>query len=480
MDFLKIDGRVEVERNVVPENLAWEKSEPSDQAAYPITVTLRHIGKPVSRRSTNGITMDRADLHSGRSADDRIALTGKVEAEGNVEKIRAKYLIGCDGAHSWTRNQIGLSPEGEQTDIRQSYAIHSASSGSIMTAPRERGLVRFYIQMNDMSKSGVLDRSRITPDSMLRAAQAIMKPYTLRFNIFLAGDAVHTHSPKLGQGLNVSMQDTYNLGWELRAVINGTAKPEILETYHPERHKIALELMAVDHETSCQILDVIESEPKVGTHSWACNCRYLRFDTSQFYYDDRISKRDHQSHRAKIYDFLSGVFVTCGPSALVEDTSLRSQSCPNRTSGGTSSNISQPVVPLSPNSLARHIRPGARLPSVKVLNQSDARPTHIASLLPSTGKWRILLFAGDLSNPAQFTRVQSLGSRLAVPSSFLHLYPTGSIEVITIHSAPRAKVELLDLHEVFHPWNEEHEWDYGKVYADEPSWHEGFADAYGA
>ena len=50
-----------------------------------------------------------------------------------------------------------------------------------MTVPRERRLVRFYIQMDDMSKSGTLDRSRINPESMLKAAQEIMAPYTLRF-----------------------------------------------------------------------------------------------------------------------------------------------------------------------------------------------------------------------------------------------------------------------------------------------------------
>ena len=66
-------------------------------------------------------------------------------------------------------------------DIRQSCAIHSTSFGSIMTVPRERRLVRFYIQMNDMGKSGIIDRSRIDLESMLTAAQTIMKPYTLRF-----------------------------------------------------------------------------------------------------------------------------------------------------------------------------------------------------------------------------------------------------------------------------------------------------------
>ena len=50
-----------------------------------------------------------------------------------------------------------------------------------MIVPRERRLVRFYIQMDDTSDNGILNRSRISPESMLKAAQTIMKPYTLRF-----------------------------------------------------------------------------------------------------------------------------------------------------------------------------------------------------------------------------------------------------------------------------------------------------------
>ena len=82
--------------------------------------------------------------------------------------------------------------------------------------------------------------------------------------IFLAGDAVHTHSPKAGQGMNVSMQDskktpasrseptdfnpTFNLGWKIAAVLNGTAERLILKTYQSERRYIAQDLIAFDHK----------------------------------------------------------------------------------------------------------------------------------------------------------------------------------------------------------------------------------------
>ena len=53
--------------------------------------------------------------------------------------------------------------------------------------------------------------------------------------VFLAGDACHTHSPKAGQGMNVSLQDGYNIGWKLASVLKGLAPPSILETYVLER-----------------------------------------------------------------------------------------------------------------------------------------------------------------------------------------------------------------------------------------------------
>ena len=66
--------------------------------------------------------------------------------------------------------------------------------------------------------------------------------------VFIAGDACHTHSPKAGQGMNVSMQDGFNLGWKLAAVLRGIAAPELLRTYSDERRAVAQELIDFDRE----------------------------------------------------------------------------------------------------------------------------------------------------------------------------------------------------------------------------------------
>ena len=100
----------------------------------------------------------------------------------------------------------------------------------MMVIPRENKLVRFYIQLVETGADGKVDRSKISPERILQSAQKIIAPYNLNFHyidwwtgyqigqrvsdrfshkerIFLVGDAVHTHSPKAGQGMNVSMQD---------------------------------------------------------------------------------------------------------------------------------------------------------------------------------------------------------------------------------------------------------------------------------
>ena len=107
---------MEVERNVIPERLEWEGCNPSDRDSHPITVTVRHTGDTTSRRPLNRTNPKTTNLASDRVVANGIALTGQDEARGRLERIRAKYVVGCDGAHSWTRTQLGLSLEGKMTD----------------------------------------------------------------------------------------------------------------------------------------------------------------------------------------------------------------------------------------------------------------------------------------------------------------------------------------------------------------------------
>lgn len=211
--------------------------------------------------------------------------------------VRSKYLFGLDGARSQVRKCVAgggdgdgewkgkITMQGEGTDIiwgvmdarvrtnfpdlKYKCLIHSRDAGSIMVIPREAGLVRFYVQL----QAGA-DRNKQTQDICIETAKKIFDPYHLEFGyvdwfsvyqigqriasnytlderVFLGGDATHTHSPKAGQGMNISMLDMYSLAWKINLVEKGLGKREILlPTYEQERRGIAQELLKFDAEYS--------------------------------------------------------------------------------------------------------------------------------------------------------------------------------------------------------------------------------------
>jgi 2-polyprenyl-6-methoxyphenol hydroxylase-like FAD-dependent oxidoreductase len=214
--------------------------------------------------------------------------------EGQIETIKARYVVGCDGARSNVRKSIGRALHGDSAnhawgvmdvlavtdfpDIRFKAAIKS-TSGNVLIIPREGGyLVRCYIELDALAPGERVGSRGITLESLIETARRIIHPYTIdvrevawwsvyeigqrltaRFDdaaagsdreprIFIAGDACHTHSPKAGQGMNVSMQDAFNLGWKLAAVLRGRSGPELLRTYSDERQAVAQDLIAFDRE----------------------------------------------------------------------------------------------------------------------------------------------------------------------------------------------------------------------------------------
>lgn len=113
---------IKVERGVLPEALSFDENAAEDPEAYPVEVTLRHLSKeeadPAQSQANEGDVTDGL-FRSNIAADDTDELLERVHKNGRAgtsEVVRAKYLVGCDGAHSWTRRQLGLSLEGKQTD----------------------------------------------------------------------------------------------------------------------------------------------------------------------------------------------------------------------------------------------------------------------------------------------------------------------------------------------------------------------------
>ena len=314
---------------------------------------------------------------------------------GARETIEARYVVGCDGARSAVRPLIGQTLKGESAnqawgvmdvlavtdfpDIRLKAVINSAEHGSIVLIPREGGyLVRIYVEMDELKSGERIAAKAIGVEDVIAAARRVLHPYTLdvkqvawwsvyeigqrlcdRFDnlpssggdlgqprIFIAGDACHTHSPKAGQGMNVSMQDAFNLGWKLAAVLQGRSASALLLTYNDERQAVAQELIAFDREWAAML-----SAPLKSPHN-----------------PQGVDPAAVEAYFVRSGRYTAGTATHYGPSLI--------------------------TGPSDYQHLARGLPIGERLHSAPVVRLADARPLQLGDLLLADGRWRLLLFVG--------------------------------------------------------------------------------------
>lgn len=103
---------------MLPEDLNYDATQAEDNDAYPITVQLRHLTEQEATPAQNLTSIPDGLFRSSLAKDDTDDLINK--SQGNVEgseTVKARYMIGCDGAHSWTRRQLGYELIGEATDF---------------------------------------------------------------------------------------------------------------------------------------------------------------------------------------------------------------------------------------------------------------------------------------------------------------------------------------------------------------------------
>ena len=118
LDHIKKYSDIEVERGVLPESLEYDASKCDDIDAYPITVQLRHLSQEEATPAQNLTSIPDGLFRSSLAKYDTDDLIRKNQGSNvGTETIKAKYMIGCDGAHSWTRRQLGFELEGEATDF---------------------------------------------------------------------------------------------------------------------------------------------------------------------------------------------------------------------------------------------------------------------------------------------------------------------------------------------------------------------------
>ena len=386
-----------------------------------------------------------------------------------TETIHARYVIGCDGARSGVRRAIGRDLVGDAAnqawgvmdvlvetdfpDIRLKSVIHSAAQGSVLIIPREGGyLVRLYIELDKLNPDQRVSQKNITAPQLIAAAQRIMAPYTLEVKeiawwsvyeigqrlcdqfddaenggdprVFIAGDAGHTHSPKAGQGMNVSMGDAFNLGWKLAAVLRGQSAPSLLHSYSAERQAIAQDLIDFDRAFA----KMFSARPK----------------TAQDAGQDTVDPAEFQRYFQKQGRFTAGTSVHYGPSLFVGDA--RHQN------------------------LAKGLVVGMRFHSAPVIRVADAKPVHLGHMLKADGRWRILAFAGKDNDLRSLCR--HLGSK---SSPIVKMTPRGAdadavIDFRAVYQTPHRHIDLRALPSLLLPKKGKHQLtDYEKIFSADPA-----------
>ncbi|MFI9489578.1 FAD-binding monooxygenase [Promicromonospora sp. NPDC052451] len=407
--------------------------------AYPVTVTLRHTAGP---------------------------------QEGTEHTVRARYVIGADGAHSAVRQAIGRRAVGDKAnhawgvmdvlavtdfpDVRTKCAIQSHDGGSILLIPREGGfLARWYVDLGEVPADDAGQVRATTVQEIIARANRIIHPYALDVRdvpwhsvyevghrvtdgfddvpadlagtrtprVFLAGDACHTHSAKAGQGMNVSMQDGWNIAWKLAHVLTGRAPESLLATYSAERHVVAQDLIDFDREWSRLMATPPEDLP---------DPTYLE----DFY--------------VKTAEFPCGFMTRYQPSMIVSGTGHQH--------------------------LATGFPVGKRFKSAPVERVADGNPAHLGHHARADGRWRVYAFA-DAAAPGEPSALGDWAQWLGTaPDSPLLRHtpadgdPDAVLDVKVVYQQGHGTIEHTAVPEVFRPRVGPFDLvDYEKVYAADPA-----------
>ncbi|QHC61177.1 FAD-binding monooxygenase [Rathayibacter sp. VKM Ac-2760] len=390
------------------------------------------------------------------------------EKAGEEHRVRAAYVVGTDGARSGVRQSIGRTLEGDQAfhawgvmdilavtdfpDIRTKCAIQS-QAGSILLIPREGGhLFRLYVDLGEVAADDDGAVRRTPVESVIAQANAILSPYTLDVKdvawssvyevghrltdgfddvdpgeeraprVFIAGDACHTHSAKAGQGMNVSMQDGFNLGWKLAHVLEGRSPASLLATYSRERHVIARNLIDFDKEWSTLMAkkpEEFENPAELG----------------EFY--------------TRTAEFPAGFMTRYTPSMIV---------------GGDAH-----------QALAKGFPIGKRFKSAPVVRVADANPVHLGHHHRADGRWRFYAFADGAQGSCPALEEWSHWLATAPDSPVVRFTPRDTdvdslFDVKVVYPERHSEIDLGRVPALFLPRTGPFDLiDYEKVYSADPA-----------
>ncbi len=210
-------------------------------------------------------------------------------ADGTL--LRSRWLVGCDGGRSLVRRLLGVGFPGDAAtaewllgEIEVTMPADELAEVAMRVrtthrgfgiGPAADGLYRAVVPAatvaEDRSVPPTLDEFRTqlrafagtdfgahSPRSLTRFTDATRLAEHYRVGrVFLAGDAAHVHPPLGGQGLNLGIQDAFNLGWKLAAAVDGWAPDALLDTYFTERHPVAEDVLTITRAQS----ELLSPEP---------------------------------------------------------------------------------------------------------------------------------------------------------------------------------------------------------------------------
>lgn len=395
------------------------------------------------------VDVDEANVDDPDAYPVRVTTTTTQNEKEEDVTFHAKYVLACDGAHSALRKALHIPMLGDSSDATwgvldlyprttfpdiRKKAILRSTAGTLIIIPREGdALVRFYIELPPATSVPNKSAGATLADLHARA-RLIFRPYELtiaettwwsvyavgqrlaeRFHdghhrVLLTGDACHTHSPKAGQGMNVSLQDGYNLGWKLGAYLTGQATVELVRTYVEERQRTAAELIAFDRAWS-KIFQT-EADGPVPTAS---------------------AVRDHFVQAGR---YTAGQAYRYGKSIIVWPPKEVTEEVDNA------------------NKMPRLVV-GMRFPSAQVVRYSDAKVFQLLSVVRSDCRWRVVVFAGDLVRGQHVrTQLETVASSLAALVEGVTLPGDdvdSVVECLLVVKTNRTDIELEHIPGVFKP-----------------------------
>ncbi len=357
-------------------------------------------------------------------------------ARSQVRRSLGHKLHGDAALHAWGVMDVMVNTD--FPDIQVKCSIQSHDAGNILLIPREGGyLVRFYVDLGELTAEDA-GAIRNTPvEDIVATANRIIHPYTMDvknvawFSVyevahritdgfddvseeergtrtphaFIMGDACHTHSAKAGQGMNVSIQDGFNLGWKLAAVLEGRAPQALLDTYAEERKVIAQNLIDFDKEWSSLMAKSV---------------------------DDWEDPDELEKYYTKTMEFPAGFMTQYTASAI--------------TTG------------VEHQDLALGYPIGKRFKSAEVIRRSDNRWRHLGHLHEADGRWRVYVFADAAAPAIEGTAMANFAAWWEQdPASPRNLYtPAGGdqdavFDTKAIYQQDYTEVELHDVPKIFQP-----------------------------